>query len=216
MSDLPATIEINPSGGEPNTTVIWLHGLGADGNDFVPIVERFRSTASVRFIFPHAPKRFVSINGGMLMRAWFDIRKIDLLSDVDKDGLEDSRAMVEALMEREASRGISRIILAGFSQGGALALYTGLRSTKTLGGIIALSSYLPYETQELSAKACPVFLAHGLFDPVVPIHLGQSAKTQLESLAVPVDWHTYPMEHTVVNEEIEDIDQFLHTQLRVS
>jgi len=218
LSDIPATIDLNPAGNEPTASVIWLHGLGADGNDFVPIVERFSMLARyVRFVFPHAPLRAVTVNGGMRMRAWYDIAQLDLSQNEDLLGIEDSARLVRLLIEREQKLGIpsERIVLAGFSQGGAIALHTGLRFSSTLAGIIVLSSYLPIPSALLSQRhlanqATPIFMAHGLFDPVVPIMLGQMTKEQLESLGYPISWHAYPMAHAVLPEEIDDIRQFLH------
>lgn len=218
MSDIPATIDLNPAGNAPTASVIWLHGLGADGNDFVPIVEQFSALSEhVRFVFPHAPMRAVTVNGGMQMRAWYDIVQLDLSQNEDLLGIEESARLVGLLIEREQSLGIppSRIVLAGFSQGGAIALHTALRFPLALGGIIVLSSYLPTPSTLLSERhaanqSTPIFMAHGLFDPVVPIMLGQMSKEQLERLGYPVNWHAYPMAHAVLPEEIEDIHQFLH------
>jgi phospholipase/carboxylesterase len=218
LSDIPATIDLNPAGDKPIASVIWLHGLGANGNDFVPIVERFNmiSEYKVRFVFPHAPIRAVTVNGGMQMRAWYDIAQLDLSQGEDLTGIENSARLVRLLIAREQDLGIAteHIILAGFSQGGAIALYTGLRFSLPLAGIIVLSSYLPIPSTLLSERHpinqhVPIFMAHGLFDPVVPIMLGEMSKEQLESAGYPVSWHSYPMSHAVVPEEIEAIDQFL-------
>ena len=219
MNDIPATIDLNPSGGEPEASVIWLHGLGADGNDFVPIAEQFKLTENhkVRFVFPHAPIRSVTVNNGLRMRAWYDIAQLDLSQTEDLIGIQDAARMIRLLIEREQGLGVSneRIVLAGFSQGGAIALYTGLRFPMPLGGIIALSSYLPTPgtlsaERHTANRNIPIFMAHGLFDPIVPIMLGQMTKEQLEGLEYKVDWHSYPMAHTVISPEIDDIGQFLH------
>ena len=190
MKNLPATIDLNPVGGEPTASVIWLHGLGADGNDFVPLVERFTALQkSVRFVFPHAPIRPITINGGMEMRAWYDIEEIDLKAREDAAGIQDSEKQIRVLIQRELDLGISpkKIVLAGFSQGGALALYTGLRYPLPLAGIIALSGYLSLpltleNDRNVANQNTPIFMAHGLFDPMVPLMFGQMARTQLEDL----------------------------------
>ncbi len=219
VSTIPATIDLNPSGDTPEASVIWLHGLGADGNDFVPVVERFSFAHrhKVRFVFPHAPMRSITINDGMTMRAWYNITHLDLSKNEDMAGLQDSEKLVHLLIEREEAHGIptDRITLAGFSQGAALALYSGLRFPKKLSSIIALSGYLPspntLKLDEHSAnQATPVFIGHGMFDPIVPIMLGQLCKEQLEGFGYAVNWHSYPITHTVAMEEIEDIDIFLN------
>ncbi len=214
---IPATIDLNPSGGHPDASVIWMHGLGADGNDFVPIVERFILLQStVRFVFPHAPMRSVTVNGGMRMRAWYDILGWGISSDEDAEGLQDSARLIDLLIKREQALGIpsNRIVLAGFSQGGAMALYAGLRYPEPLAGIIALSSYLPLQDRlaterHMINQNTPIFMAHGLFDTVVPMIFDQVSKEQLRALGYKIDAFTYPMEHTVVPEEIEAIYHFL-------
>ncbi len=222
MNDIPATIDLNPGGDQPKASVIWLHGLGADGNDFVPIVERFAlpSEHKVRFVFPHAPIRSVTVNGGMRMRAWYDIAQLDLSQNEDLAGIEDSARLIRLLIEREQGLGITtdRIVLAGFSQGGAVALHTGLRFPLSLGGVIVLSGYLPVPNtlmleRHQANQHTPIFMAHGLFDPVVPVILGQMSKEQLEGSGYAVSWHSYPMAHAVIPEEIEDIGKFLHKVL---
>lgn len=218
MTTLPATIDLNPASDHPQGSVIWLHGLGADANDFVPIVEQFKIAEQykIRFVFPNAPIRPITINNGMLMRAWYDIEEIDLSAKEDEKGIQASAALVEHLIEREIGLGIKseRIILAGFSQGGAIALYTGLRCAKPLGGIIALSTYLPLANRLNSERqpinqSIPIYMAHGLFDPVVPLMLGEMTHQQLEGLGYKVEWHTYTMPHSVTPEEIEDIGLFI-------
>ena len=218
MNNIPATIELNPSGDEPIAAVIWLHGLGADGNDFVPVVERFNSDVSqkVRFIFPHAPFRNITVNNGMRMRGWYDIAELDLTAEEDAAGIQDSASRVSALIAHEESRGIKsdKIVLAGFSQGGAIALQAGLRFAKPLGGIMVLSAYLPLAAtlapeRHTSNQKTPILMLHGLFDPIVPLMLGQATRGTLENLGYSVQWHTYAMGHSVMPEELEDIHQFL-------
>lgn len=217
MNTIPATIDLNPSGGHPEASVIWMHGLGADGNDFVPIVERFKSLQSkVRFVFPHAPMRSVTVNGGVRMRAWYDIVAMDISHKEDSEGIKDSARLIDLLIKREQELGVAsnRIVLAGFSQGGAMALHAGLRYPEPLAGIIALSSYLPLpdtfvKERDLANQDTPIFMTHGLFDAVVPIMLDQMSKEQLEDLGYQIDWFTYPMAHAVVPEEIDDIYHFL-------
>lgn len=218
MNDIPATIDLNPSGGAPEASVIWLHGLGADGHDFVPIVEQFKLAKNhkIRFVFPHAPIRSVTVNGGTRMRAWYDIEHLDLSRSEDRIGIQEAERLVGLLIDREQILGIpsNKIVLAGFSQGGAIALYTGLRFPSSLAGIIALSGYLP-SPNTLAAEChaanqtIPIFMAHGLFDPIVPMMLGQMTREQLEGAGYQVVWHSYPMAHTVIPPEIADMGEFL-------
>ena len=202
----------------PTASVIWLHGLGADGNDFVPIVPELRLPESlrVRFVFPHAPVRAVTINNGMRMRAWYDIAAADLNSRADLIGVRESQAQLEALIERETARGMpsERIVLAGFSQGGAIALYTGLRHAERLAGIMALSTYLiapdKLATEASAAnRGVPVFMAHGTADPVVRFQWGEASKRMLEAAGYAIEWHTYRMEHSVCLEEVQAISAWL-------
>jgi phospholipase/carboxylesterase len=218
LNNAPATIELNPIGNDPSAAVIWLHGLGADGNDFVPVVERFDATLllKTRFIFPHAPMRPITVNGGIEMRGWYDIAKRDIDVEEDAVGITASAVQIRALIEQEEARGIKseQIILAGFSQGGAIALHTGLRLEKNLAGIIVLSAYLPLAAtvvleRNLANQHTPILMAHGLFDPVVPLMLGQAAHHSLENLGYSIDWRTYAMAHSVTSEEIADIHRFL-------
>lgn len=213
-----ATIDVNPGGEDPEASVIWLHGLGADGSDFVPIVEQFglAEYCKVRFVFPHAPVRPITVNNGMSMRGWYDIFALDLSRREDLQGIQASFKLLELLIEREIGLGVPthRIILAGFSQGGAMALYTGLRYPKPLGGIIALSTYLLIADQFAKERhpvnqTIPIFIAHGLFDPIVPLILGETCRQQLKGLGHSVEWHSYPMPHSVIPEEIQDIGGFL-------
>lgn len=215
MSSLLPSIEFE-TGANPDATVIILHGLGADGNDFVPIVEELGLPAHlrVRFVFPHAPVRRVTVNGGHAMRAWYDIASPDLTNRADLAGVRESHAQVEALLAREEARGIapSRTVVAGFSQGGAIALYTGLRHAPPLAGIVALSTYL-IGGDTLPAAACegtpPIFMVHGSEDPVVQFGWAEASRQRLEALGYDVEWRAYRMGHTVVAEEIAAISTFL-------
>jgi len=198
----------------PSYSVIWLHGLGADGHDFEPIVPFLGLSpgTSVRFIFPHALMRPVTVNGGAVMRAWYDIIEISSSKGQDESGIRHSAGKVRALIDFEVSRGIpaSKIILAGFSQGGAMALHVGLRYPEKLAGIMALSAYLlfPERLQSEASKAnsrTPVFIGHGTQDPVVPFPLGQAVVSALQAGSWPVEWHSYPIPHSVSQPEISDI-----------
>ncbi len=214
---LPEYIEV-PAPGEHRWSVIWLHGLGADGHDFEPIVPELRLPADhgVRFVFPHAPERPVTVNGGMRMRAWYDIAGADLASKEDENGIRDSTGIVEALIAREKELGVSasRIVLAGFSQGGAVALHVGLRHSERLGGIMALSAYLLVADRledEMSAgnRLTPIFQGHGEQDPVVPMGLAAYSRDRIAAVRPAPEWHTYPMPHSVCAEEIGDIRRWL-------
>ncbi len=206
----------------PNATVIVLHGLGADGYDFVPIVKELEALGAprARYVFPHAPQMPVTINGGYVMRAWYDILGTDLVRREDEGGLRQSQAAVEALIEREVARGVqrTRIVLAGFSQGGAITLQVGLRQREPLAGLVVLSSYLPLAASvatELApaAKDVPIFMAHGTQDPVVPMARGTASRDQLQQLGLKVEWHDYPMPHSVCGEEVEAMAAFLQRAL---
>lgn len=204
---------------DPTWSVIWLHGLGADGHDFAPIVPELvrPDWPGVRFVFPHAPVRPVTINGGMAMRAWYDILSIDLGERrEDEAGVRESIGQVEALVERENQRGIeaSRIILAGFSQGAAITLAAGLRRASPLAGLMALSGYLPLAEATMAestpaGRSMPVFMAHGSQDPVVPEALGARSRDRLVAAGVAVEWRSYPMPHAVCPQEIADIGDWL-------
>ncbi len=206
------------TGADPQGTVIWMHGLGADGWDFVPIVRELDlpEDAALRFIFPHAPVRPVTINNGYAMRAWYDIAMADIGRLPDEAGIRQSQAQVEAFLDREKSRGIParRIVLAGFSQGGAIALHTGLRHGESLAGILALSTYLPLgetlarESADANGSV-PIFMAHGTEDPVVPLALAESSRATLVSRGLAPVWHTYPMPHSVCAEEVGAISRWL-------
>jgi phospholipase/carboxylesterase len=214
------TIELQ-TGDDPTASVIWMHGLGADGNDFVPIVNELGlgSAPAIRFVFPHAPMQPVTINNGYVMRAWYDVTFGDLEGKsrrADQKGLRASQAAVERLVGREIERGIraDRIVLAGFSQGGAMTLQTGLRYPEKLAGLMVLSSYLPLPvaaaTEATPANArTPIFMAHGTQDPVVPCAMGVESRDRLVAMGYPVEWHEYPMPHSVCLEEIRDIAAWL-------
>ena len=206
----------------PRYSVIWLHGLGADGNDFAPMVPELvdRTWPAIRFIFPHAPVRPVTINNGASMRAWYDIAAFDLNARQDEAGMRNSVAAVEKLIAREHSRGVAseHIVLAGFSQGGAIALAVGLGHAEKLAGIIALSTYLPaYATlpgeHNVANATTPIFWGHGSADPVVALPRGVESRDQLIAQGYRVDWHTYPMGHSVCAEEIADLRTWLGLQL---
>lgn len=214
------TIEI-ATGPTPDAAVIWLHGLGADGNDFAPIVPHLQLDAqmAVRFVFPHAPVRPVTINGGMAMRAWYDIDPERGL-DSGADDIRASAAIVESLVRTQIDAGIApnRIVLAGFSQGGVMALHTGLRQPHRLAGIMALSTYLhaPERLREeltLAAADTPILMTHGTADPMIPIQRAVASRAALEALGYPVEWHQYPMGHEVCLEEIGDIGRWLARRL---
>lgn len=214
-TNLLSAVEVT-TGTNPDISIIWLHGLGADGNDFVPIVSQIKLSASVKFIFPHAPIQPVTINGGYKMRAWYDIHYQDLVFKEDEKGLRNSQQLIEDWIAHERNRGIapSRIFLAGFSQGGAIALQTGLRYTESLGGILALSTYLPLSSTlqseaNMNNKNIPIFMAHGIQDPIVPLFLALGSRQHLEKLGYQVNWHEYLMPHSVCEDEIEDIEQWL-------
>ena len=215
------TIE-RETGPSPRYSVIWLHGLGADGSDFVPILPELVRPAwpALRFVFPHAPVRPVTINNGVPMRAWYDIREADLANRADEAGVAQSVEQVEALIAREAERGVpaSRVFLAGFSQGGAVTLAAGLRRREPLAGLIALSTYIPAagkaaDTLVEGAAAQPVFMGHGTQDPVVPLRAGEHGRDLLRGLGFDVDWHAYPMPHSVCIEEIRDLGDWLSRRL---
>ena len=215
----PVIIETGP---DPVGSVIWLHGLGADGHDFEPIVPELRLPAELplRFVFPHAPIRPVTINGGMEMRAWYDILSLDGEGRADEAGVRESAALLMDLVDAETSRGVDpgRIVLAGFSQGGAVVLHAGLRYATPVAGLMLLSTYLPvpgaFEAEvarsaESQPRSVPIFMAHGTFDPMLPYQLGVATKQTVESAGYGIEWHEYPMAHGVCPEEIADIRAFL-------
>ena len=211
------TLELQ-TGDHPVASIVVLHGLGADGNDFVPIAQELDLSAvgPVRFVFPHAPVRPVTLNGGLPMRAWYDILGSDLARREDEPGLRQSMAQVQALLDREAERGIApeRTVLMGFSQGCAMALLTGLRAPQRLAGLVGLSGYLPLAAstaaqRSAANRATPVFLAHGRQDPMVVLARGEATRDALQALGQPLQWHTYKMAHSVCAEEIADLNAWL-------
>jgi phospholipase/carboxylesterase len=209
------TVEVC-TGDKPVGSVIWLHGLGADGHDFEPIVPELDlpSTLPLRFIFPHAPIRPVTINGGMAMRAWYDILSLDTAGRADASGVQESTAILEALIDREIDRGIAadKIVIAGFSQGGAIAINTVLQSTRRLAGLMALSTYIPLPAAIDASQGhrdMPVFMAHGSFDPMLPMQWGRASADRLVDAGFVVEWHEYPMAHAVCPDEIRDIRNWL-------
>ena len=219
--ELPETVEVT-SGASPEGSVIWLHGLGADGHDFEPIVPQLglAGQLGLRFVFPHAPMRPVTINGGMTMRAWYDILTLDRGGPQDETGIRESDEQLRMLVEREHERGVphEKIVLAGFSQGGAIALHTALRFPQRLAGLMALSTYLPLSgsfdeevagNDEAQSNELPIFMAHGSFDPMLPMALGRHSHEVLEKAGYKVEWHDYPMAHAVCPEEIADIRNWL-------
>lgn len=227
MNDTLPNITLE-SGPNPAHSIIWLHGLGADGEDFVPVAEELELPVAVRYIFPHAPMRPVTINGGYVMRAWYDIlvgaASAELSASIGKNedaaGIIAARADIEKLIAQERQRGTAakNIFLAGFSQGGAVALYTGLRHQEALGGILALSSYLPLAgttSAEASgpARNTPIFMAHGRDDPVIPYGLGRASAEELLQRGYTLAWREYAMPHSVCPEELRDIEQWLVQRL---
>jgi len=214
-------IEVNTAD-RPQYSVIWMHGLGADGHDFEPIVPflGLPSTLPVRFVFPHALRRPITVNGGMVMRAWYDIVQISTSRGQDEAGIRHSAGKVNALIGHEIERGIpaSRIVLAGFSQGGAMALHVGLRYPQTLAGIMVLSGYLLFP-ERLQVEHCransatPVFIGHGTQDPMVPFALGQATVSALKAGQWPVESHNYPIPHSVSQAEIADVGRWLQGRL---
>ena len=212
---LPECVEVT-TGENPVGSVIWLHGLGADGHDFEPIVPELRLPAELplRFVFPHAPVRPVTINGGMEMRAWYDIVSLDAEGRADAAGVRESTAILEELIAREIERGISadKIVIAGFSMGGAIAINTALHTKETLAGMLALSTYLPLPGEVEGSggdRGLPVFMAHGSFDPMLPMQWGQKSAERLQEAGFTVEWHDYPMAHAVCPDEIRDITEWL-------
>lgn len=210
------------TGANPTAAVIWLHGLGADGHDFEPIVPELvrPGERALRFVFPHAPIRPVTLNNGFAMRAWYDIVSLERRGPEDEAGIRASQATVEALIRRENARGIpaARIVLAGFSQGGSLALFAGLRYGEKLAGMLGLSCYLLLAGRLAAERAVenqstPIFLAHGLQDPIVASALGEQARASLETAGYPVEWHTYTMPHSLCPQEVADIALWLRRVL---
>jgi phospholipase/carboxylesterase len=214
-------VEIDPPT-HARYTVIWLHGLGADGHNFAPIVPALRlpPESGVRFVFPHAPIRAVTLNQGTLMRAWFDIYELSIHSKIDREGITAATQSIQALIEKEIARGIlsHHIFLAGFSQGAAMALIAGLQHDKPLAGLIALSGFLPLAPEILGQtstinRQLPIFIAHGKQDPIVPFEMGQMTYEILLQAGYPLSWHTYAMSHMVCDEEVEDISHWIKQRL---
>ncbi len=215
MSELLPHISLD-SGKNPRYAMIWLHGLGADGHDFVPMVDELKLPVAVRYIFPHANKIPVTINGGLVMRAWYDIKDKRIDSEQDGIGIRHTAEQINALIEKQIASGIpaKRIFLAGFSQGGAIALHVGLRQQAALAGLVVLSSYLPLHQnaeQEITAAAknCGIFMAHGTHDQVVPYVIGETSAQRLSALDCNVAWHAYAMEHSLCATEITDLQNWL-------
>jgi phospholipase/carboxylesterase len=217
MSDLLDALEIETAP-DPDAAVVWMHGLGADGHDFEPVVPELGlpATTRVRFVFPHAPLRPVTINQGHVMRAWYDIRALAGVRREDEAGVRQSARQIEALIARERQRGIApgRLVLAGFSQGGAMALHVGLRYPDRLAGVLALSCYLPLAATlatEASAanRDVPIFWAHGLHDPMLPLAMAEQGCEQVGSLGYRIEWRRYPIPHSVSAEEIADVARWL-------
>ncbi len=215
MSNLLDCVEVT-TGSAPKGSVVWLHGLGADGHDFEPIVPHLDIQTPLRFVFPHAPVRPVTLNGGMEMRAWYDILGLDRTAAQDEAGIQESAAQTHQLLQREVERGIpwEKIVLAGFSQGGAIALYHSVRIQHTLAGVMALSTYMPIESSFESQRQqenidTPFFVAHGQYDPVLPCQMGEHSYQLLATSGFQAKWHQYPMEHSVSLEEIADIKVWL-------
>jgi phospholipase/carboxylesterase len=216
MDNLPA-VEINPSSPH-QATIIWLHGLGADGHDFEAIAPHLQSQVPIpiRFVFPHAPRRPITINGGYIMRAWYDIAAANLSREEDSRGIHESARQLDILIQREIGSGIDarRIVLAGFSQGGAIVLHTGLRYPQRLGGILALSTYLPLAATVAAEihpanRDTPIFMGHGDQDPIVPMPHALKSKKLLQELGFTVEWRSYGMPHSVCDEEVNDIATWL-------
>jgi phospholipase/carboxylesterase len=217
MSDLLENIEIETTP-NPSAAIIWMHGLGADGNDFVPLVRELdlAGLPGIRFVFPHANTMPVTVNGGYVMRAWYDIVGADIAQREDEAGLRASQVQVEALIAREKARGIAaqRIILAGFSQGCAMTLQTGLRHPEKLAGLLCLSGYVPLADKVAAERAeaslaTPIFMAHGRGDGVIPIARAIASRDLLVSLGYQVEWHEYMMQHSLCQEEVDDISAWL-------
>lgn len=204
----------------PQASIIWMHGLGADGSDFAPLAEEIRLPVAVRYIFPHAPMMPVTINGGYVMRAWYDIVAANIGAQQDEAGIRASQTAIEALIAREIAHGIApgHIFLAGFSQGGAIALHTALRQNAPLGGVLALSTYLPLADsvpgeRVAATQATPIFMAHGRSDTIVPYALGAGSRDMLLESGYAVDWHEYAMPHSVCEAELHDIAAWLSERL---
>jgi len=221
MNSKRDTVVIEPQSAH-KASVIWLHGLGADGHDFEPIVPELRlpNEHGIRFIFPHAPKRPVTINGGMVMRAWYDIRMPDLSLLEDENSIRESSDILNSYIDDEINAGVTadKILIAGFSQGGAIALFAGLRYPQKLAGLLALSTYLPLpdqlkvETNNANSEI-PIMMMHGIFDPIVPVFQGHRSRDLLQQAGYSIEWREYPMQHAVCSQEINDISYWLQQRL---
>lgn len=218
-------VVVSPRGAAANAAVVWMHGLGADGHDFVPLVPELRlpQCAAMRFVFPHAPRRPVTLNNGLPMRAWYDIRELSASGRQDAEGTAESARRIAGLLDAEIASGIpaTRVFVAGFSQGGAIALHTALRYPARLGGLLALSTYLPLADRlaaelEKANRDLPILMCHGEYDPVLPLELGEGSRDALRALGFNVEWRAYPMQHEVCRAEIDDIGAFLAQRLRES
>ncbi|MGV6492341.1 alpha/beta hydrolase [Stenotrophomonas rhizophila] len=216
---------INETGTDPQWAVLWLHGLGADGHDFAPIVPELLRPhwPAIRFVFPHAPVQPITINNGLPMRAWYDIVSMDFRSRADAAGVDASVQLLDALIEQQVAAGIpaERILLAGFSQGGAVILSAMLRRTRPLAGVIALSTYLPDPENAVARRAPegiqpPVFMAHGTQDPVIPQAIGAHSAQTLKDLGIVVEWHSYPMAHQVCSEELQALGDWLDRRFQAA
>ena len=223
MNTLLENIELETAP-NPTAAIIWMHGLGADGNDFVPLVDELDLSGcpAIRFIFPHAQTMPVTVNGGYVMRSWYDIVGADIARQEDEAGLRKSQGQVEVLIAREKARGIpaERIILAGFSQGCAMTLQTGLRHPERLAGLLCLSGYVPLapkiaQERAPASLATPIFLAHGRSDPVIPVIRAEQSRDLLKALGYQVEWHEYPMQHSLCGDEIDAIGAWLRRVLAV-
>lgn len=223
MTNLLDTVEIK-TGDNPTASVIWMHGLGADANDFVPIVRELnlRDCPAIRFVFPNAPQIPVTLNGGYIMRAWYDIAAAgtDISKREDEQGLRQSQQQIQALIARENERGIAtdKIVIAGFSQGCAMTLQTGLRHSEKLAGLMCLSGYVPLADKLASERHAanqdtPIFMVHGTADPVIPLQRAEQSRDLLTSLGYKVEWHDYWMQHSVSEQEIIDIGNWLRKVL---
>ena len=219
MANQDQTIVLTHGSGEVEHAIIWLHGLGASSSDFPPIVPELglKPERAIRFVFPQAPARPITVNGGMVMPGWYDIKGIRIEDKQDADGMRESQAMLEALVQQQVALGVpsENIILAGFSQGGAVAYHTFVRSQHQFAGMLTLSTYLPFaENVKVEQTGrnfeSPIFASHGTVDPVVPIELGENSVAYLRGLGYSVEWQTYPMEHQVVMNQIRDIGEWIN------
>lgn len=219
LKDLDHSIVVEPKV-EARAAVIWLHGLGADGHDFEGILPQLGlpNDHAIRFVFPHAPVQPVTVNGGMAMRSWYDILSMNIADRVDVLGLEKSSAVLMELIEEQVTQGIpaNKIVLAGFSQGGLVALHTALNFSETVAGVLALSTYYPepcFEEASVNNQALPILMAHGTYDQVIGLKVAEDSKRFLERKGFTVEWQTYPMEHQVCMPEIECISTWLQAKL---